>query len=53
MGKTLQISEEFGAYTLTDMGTYLKYVKEELITLDILVGAGKELINVTYIVLSP
>ncbi|MCW4036795.1 MAG: substrate-binding domain-containing protein, partial [Candidatus Bathyarchaeota archaeon] len=23
MGKTLQIAEEFGAYTLTDMGTYL------------------------------
>jgi len=46
MGKTLQIAEEFGAYTLTDMGTYLKYKKDGLISLEVLVGAGKELINV-------
>ena len=46
MGKTLQIAEEFEAYTLTDMGTYLKYKKEGLVTLEVLVGAGEELINV-------
>ncbi|MGD2200951.1 MAG: substrate-binding domain-containing protein, partial [Candidatus Bathyarchaeota archaeon] len=46
MGKTLQITEEFGAYTLTDMGTYLKYSEEGLIDLIVLVGAGRELINV-------
>ena len=46
MGKTLQIAEEFGAYTLTDMGTYLKYRKEALINLEVMVGEGAELINV-------
>lgn len=46
MGKTLQIAEELEAYTLTDMGTYLKYKEEELVGLEVLVGAGEELINV-------
>ncbi len=46
MGKTLQIAEEFRAYTLTDMGTYLKYKKDGLISLEVLIGAGEELINV-------
>lgn len=46
MGKTLQIADEFDAYTLTDMGTYLKYERDGLITLDVLVGAGRELVNV-------
>jgi len=46
MGKTLQIAEEFEAYTLTDMGTYLKYFKDGLVSLEVRVGAGKELINV-------
>jgi tungstate transport system substrate-binding protein len=46
MGKTLQISDEFSAYTLTDMGTYLKYYKDDLIGLEVRVGAGEELINV-------
>lgn len=46
MGKTLQIAEEFEAYTLTDMGTYLKYSKDGLVTLEVLVGAGEELINI-------
>jgi tungstate transport system substrate-binding protein len=46
MGKTLQIADEFGAYTLTDMGTYLKYYKDGLIGLEVQVGAGEELINV-------
>jgi tungstate transport system substrate-binding protein len=46
MGKTLQIAEEFEAYTLTDMGTFLKYSKDGLVTLEVLVGAGEELINI-------
>jgi len=46
MGKTLQISNEFSAYTLADMGTYLKYQSEQLIVLKVLVGQGKELLNV-------
>jgi tungstate transport system substrate-binding protein len=46
MGKTLQIAEELEAYTLTDMGTYLKYREEELVGLEVLIGAGEELINV-------
>lgn len=46
MGKTLQIAEELDAYTLSDMGTYLKYYTDELITLVVQVGAGEELINV-------
>ncbi len=46
MGRTLQIAEELQAYTLTDMGTYLKYAKEELITSEVLVGEGEALINV-------
>ena len=46
MGKTLQIAEEYGAYTLTDIGTFLKYSKDGLVTLEVLVGAGEELINI-------
>jgi tungstate transport system substrate-binding protein len=46
MGKTLQIAEELDAYTLTDMGTYLKYSKEELVSSEVHVGTGEELINV-------
>jgi tungstate transport system substrate-binding protein len=46
MGKTLQIAEEYRAYTLTDMGTFLKYSKDDLVTLEVLVGAGEELINI-------
>jgi tungstate transport system substrate-binding protein len=46
MGKTLQIAEEYEAYTLTDMGTFLKYSNDGLVTLEVLVGAGEELINV-------
>jgi len=46
MGRTLQIAEELQAYTLTDMGTYLKYAKEGLITSEALVSEGRELINV-------
>ena len=46
MGKALQIAEELEAYTLTDTGTYLKHLKDGLITMDVLVGTGRELINV-------
>ena len=46
MGKTLQIAEELDAYTLSDMGTYLKYYTEGLISLEVHVGEGEELINV-------
>jgi tungstate transport system substrate-binding protein len=46
MGKTLQIAEELQAYALTDMGTYLKYYNDGLITSVVLVGAGEELLNV-------
>jgi len=46
MGKTLQITEEYEAYTLTDMGTFLKYSKDGLVTLEVMIGAGEELINI-------
>jgi tungstate transport system substrate-binding protein len=46
MGKTLLIAEEKSAYTLTDIGTYLKYYKEGLISLKILVSQSKQLLNV-------
>ena len=46
MGKTLQIANEKSAYTLSDLGTYLKYYKEGLISLEALVTRGKELLNV-------
>jgi len=46
MGKTLQITEEHSAYTLADMGTYLKYYHENLITLKVLVSQGQPLLNV-------
>jgi len=46
MGKTLQAADNFDAYTLTDMGTYLKYYKEGFISLKALVTEGEELLNV-------
>ena len=46
MGKTLQIAEELDAYTLSDLGTYLKYRTDGLISLEVCVGEGDELINV-------
>jgi tungstate transport system substrate-binding protein len=46
MGTTLKIAEEVDAYTLTDMGTYLKYYTDGLISLEVQVGAGEELLNV-------
>ncbi len=46
MGATLKIAEEMSAYTLADMGTYLQYYYEGLISLKVLVSQGKELLNV-------
>ena len=46
MGRTLIVANEYSAYTLTDMGTYLSHSKEGLITPKVLVSQGKELLNV-------
>ena len=46
MGKTLQIANEKAAYTLADMGTYLKYYTDGLISLGVVVDSGRELLNV-------
>ncbi|MCZ2856638.1 MAG: substrate-binding domain-containing protein [Candidatus Bathyarchaeota archaeon] len=46
MGKTLQVAENLDAYTLADLGTYLKYHKGGIITLKTLVTQGEELLNV-------
>ncbi len=46
MGNTLLVANEKGAYTLSDTGTFLKYKKENLITLEKLVSESEELLNV-------
>lgn len=46
MASTLNIADEQSLYTLSDIGTYVKYRSEELISLDQLVGEGQELLNV-------
>lgn len=46
MGNTLIVANERGAYTLSDIGTFLKYRSENLIELEKLVGGGKELLNI-------
>jgi len=46
MGKTLQVADNFDAYTLADMGTYLKYRKNGIVSLETLVTQGEELLNV-------
>ncbi len=46
MGETLQIAEERSAYTLADMGTYLKYYHGGIITLKVLVSQWQPLLNV-------
>ena len=46
MGKTLQVADNLDAYTLADMGTYLKYHKDGIISLKTLVTQGEELLNV-------
>ena len=46
MGKTLLLANEKNAYTLSDVGTYLKYHGDGLISLKVHVGESKELLNV-------
>jgi len=46
MGKTLLIADEMGAYTLSDIGTYLKYYGDERINLKVMVSEEKSLLNV-------
>ncbi len=46
MGATLNMANEMRAYTLADMGTYLKYYTKGLIDLKVLVGQGADLLNV-------
>jgi tungstate transport system substrate-binding protein len=46
MGSTLNVADEQSLYTLSDIGTFLKYRADGLITLDQLVGEGQELLNV-------
>jgi len=46
MAGTLILASERSAYTLTDMGTYLSHSTAGLITLKVLIGQGKELLNV-------
>jgi tungstate transport system substrate-binding protein len=54
MGKTLLYTSNVNAYTLSDIGTYLKYRKDGLINLDVLVDKGEELINIySIIIVSP
>jgi tungstate transport system substrate-binding protein len=50
MGKTLLYANNVGAYTLSDIGTYLKYFKDGLIGLDVFVEKGEELINIYSII---
>ncbi|WP_202318725.1 substrate-binding domain-containing protein [Archaeoglobus neptunius] len=51
MGKTLLYTSNTKAYTLSDIGTYLKYRKDGLINLEALVNRGEELINVYSIII--
>jgi len=46
MGGTLKVADNLDAYTLADMGTYLKYYKDGIISLEALVTEGEELLNV-------
>lgn len=46
MGSTLNIANEQSLYTLSDIGTYLKYRADGLITLNQLVEEGQDLLNV-------
>jgi len=46
MGETLKKADYFSAYTLADMGTYLKYHRDGSISLRVLVEQEKDLLNV-------
>lgn len=46
MSETLRKAEQFSAYTLSDTGTYLKYYKDNIITLKDFITEEKILLNV-------
>lgn len=46
MGATLRLANERDAYTLADTATYLDYYSKGLVTLEIMVSGGYELLNV-------
>ncbi|MFW9907251.1 MAG: substrate-binding domain-containing protein [Candidatus Thorarchaeota archaeon] len=46
MGTTLNLADEQGFYTLSDIGTFLKYKVDGLIELDQMVDEGQSLLNV-------
>ena len=46
MGGTLKTANQFQAYTFTDMGTYLAYYKEGIITLKSHITQAEKLLNV-------
>ncbi|MGB9778954.1 MAG: substrate-binding domain-containing protein [Candidatus Bathyarchaeales archaeon] len=46
MGDTLNVADQKSAYTLSDMGTYLKFYKDGIISLDALITEDKSLLNV-------
>jgi tungstate transport system substrate-binding protein len=51
MGATLNYANNVGGYTLSDTGTYLKFRKDGLISLEALVDKGEELINIYAIII--
>lgn len=46
MGDTLNVANEKSAYTLSDMGTYLKYYSDGIISLEALITEDTSLLNV-------
>jgi len=46
MTATLKLADEKGAYTITDLGTYLMNFNKKNIKLEVLVEAGKDTLNV-------
>jgi tungstate transport system substrate-binding protein len=46
MGSTLNLADEQSLYTLSDIGTYLKYRADGLISLEQLIQEGEDLLNV-------
>lgn len=46
MGTTLNLANEQSLYTLSDIGTYLKYKADGLISIEQLIAEGQDLLNV-------
>ncbi len=46
MSSTLRVASEMGAYTLTDLGTYLNLREKNRLKLEIMVGEDRNLLNV-------